>query len=202
MRQSPSPKELGAYPTGTSTSVTNISLRKHRLISEGAAVSKNSVSASMRFARASSIDPPSLAMSNSGHNATKPSSSPIAVKRCAGFTTRLLSVYVDGTDRRSSAVNAPHEIARHIVIADEIHKSKAEALAWSRHGTAREGAGRIFDRPDREFSQSVRPSSKLSGSREHYTKLFLAGGAREKTIHYQRRSLRPSRPHCRAFLRR
>src|SRR5271165_5926869 len=42
----------------------------------------------MRLVRASSIDAPSLAMSNSGHSATKPSSSRsiIAVKRCAAFT--------------------------------------------------------------------------------------------------------------------
>jgi hypothetical protein len=57
-------------------------------------VSKNSVSASMRLARASSMDASWLAMSNSGHNATKTSSSRsiIAVKRCAGIMIRVYPV--------------------------------------------------------------------------------------------------------------
>lgn len=82
--KSPSPKELGAYPTGTSTCVTKTSLRNRRFNSDGSAVSKNRVSASTRFVRASSIDEPWLAISSSGHSATNPSSSRsmIAVKRC------------------------------------------------------------------------------------------------------------------------
>src|SRR5215472_10689716 len=60
--------------------------------SEGCAVSKNSVSASTRFARASSIEFPSLATSNSGQSATKPSSSRsmMAVRR---LPVGMLPVY-------------------------------------------------------------------------------------------------------------
>ena len=62
-----------------------------RAISDGDAVSKNSVNASIRFARDSSIDSPSLAISSSGHNATYPSSSRsiIAVNRCGEFMVRI-----------------------------------------------------------------------------------------------------------------
>src|ERR1022692_3178595 len=51
----------------------------------GGSFLRTSVSASMKLVRASSMDAPWLAMSNSGHNATKTSSSRsiIAVKRCA-----------------------------------------------------------------------------------------------------------------------
>lgn len=71
------------YPTGTSTCVTKISLWNRRLTSDGSAVSKNRVSASTRFSRASSTDDPWLAMSSPGHNETNPSSSRpmMAVKR-------------------------------------------------------------------------------------------------------------------------
>src|ERR1035437_6795575 len=50
----------------------------------------------MRLVRASSIDAPTLAMSSSGHNATKLSSSRsiIAVKRCVGF---MIRVYISST---------------------------------------------------------------------------------------------------------
>jgi hypothetical protein len=82
--RSPNRKELEAYPTGTSTCVMKTSLWNRRVISVWSAVSKNRVRASARLARASSIDEPSLATSNSGHSATNasPSRSIIAVKRC------------------------------------------------------------------------------------------------------------------------
>jgi len=77
------PKELEAYPTGTSTCVTNTSLRNRGRTSDRSAVSKKRERASTRFALASSIEDPWLAMSSSGHSDTNPSSSRsmIAVKR-------------------------------------------------------------------------------------------------------------------------
>lgn len=72
--------------------LTNSSLRKRRSTSEGSAVSKNKVSASIRLARASSIDVPRLAMSRAGQSATKPSSSRsmIAVSRRGCFMIQVL----------------------------------------------------------------------------------------------------------------
>jgi hypothetical protein len=58
---------------------------------DGEAVSKNSVTASIRLARVASMEAPSLVISRSGHNATKPSSSRsmIAVNRRADFMVRV-----------------------------------------------------------------------------------------------------------------
>lgn len=76
-------RSVQSYPTGTSTCVTKTSWCNLRETFSSSAISKNSVSASTRFARASSTDHPWLAMSNSGHSATNPSSSRsmIAVSR-------------------------------------------------------------------------------------------------------------------------
>jgi hypothetical protein len=73
------------------------------VISEGEAVSKNSVSASIKLVRASSIDVPSLAISSSGHRATNPSSSRsmIAVTRYAAFMIRVYTGSIGCSSRRS-----------------------------------------------------------------------------------------------------
>jgi hypothetical protein len=75
-----------------------------RASSDGSAVSKNNVSASTMFARASSIDEPWLAMSNSGQSATKPSSSRlmIAVTRSACFMVRVYNRSVNPTQLRGA----------------------------------------------------------------------------------------------------
>ena len=73
--QTSMPERTRTDPTGTSTCVTKTSLRNLRTTSDCDAVAKNSVSASTRLARASSMVAPWLAMSNSGHRETKPSSS-------------------------------------------------------------------------------------------------------------------------------
>ena len=65
------PRGREAYPTGTSTCVISTSLWVRRETSIGSATSKNSVKAPMRFARASSIEDPWLAISSSGQSATR-----------------------------------------------------------------------------------------------------------------------------------
>jgi L,D-peptidoglycan transpeptidase YkuD (ErfK/YbiS/YcfS/YnhG family) len=83
----------------------NISECKRCAISGVEAVSKNSVSASIKFARASSIVEPWLAMSNSGHRDTYPSSSRsmMAVSR---FICSMTSSVVQELDRRTCLVHS------------------------------------------------------------------------------------------------
>ncbi len=77
------PRAFSAWPTATSTSVTQNSLFERRLIYCGDADSRKRVSASSRFARASATVSPWLATSTSGQSATwpVPSRSTIAVNR-------------------------------------------------------------------------------------------------------------------------
>ena len=87
----PSPKEPGVYPNRYLDLSYEDVVVSSPAISDRDAVSKNRVKASMRFARDSSIDSPSLAISSSGHNATYPPSSRsiIAVNRCDEFMFRV-----------------------------------------------------------------------------------------------------------------
>ncbi len=115
VRESDRPRSLkgrAAYPTRTSTWVTKTSLRKRRATSDGSAASKNRESASTKFALASSIEEPWLAISNSGQRDTKPSSSRsmMAVRR-RGWV--MIRVYNSELSRAviSSKCRAGHQRA-------------------------------------------------------------------------------------------
>jgi len=111
IRQTSLPERTRSYPTETSTCVTKISLRERRATSDGSAASKNRESASAKFALASSIEEPWLAMSSSGQSDTNPSSfrSIMAVKRRGCV---MIRVYTNSFDRISRRLGQLQDAGR------------------------------------------------------------------------------------------